>query len=240
MNRASTILFNWLAPDGSRVVRRPATIAAIVRDAAHPARLWALTCRHAARRPGPAPTITTASGVHLCNTSEPACALVFSACLDAALIPIHVTVQAAALAAVPGPRPACHATDGPAPDSLCSVHTSAGTLAARVVRTHPSFDRLRGQPALHDVLELLLLNPHTRSVRHPTTRPGDSGCPILSTDGRTFLGMHLGGIDGTTTIFAHPASALMNKAAWAQCPDGLEVVSRTCESSDEPESGGAQ
>jgi hypothetical protein len=38
--------------------------------------------------------------VRLCNTSEPACALVFSACLDAALIPIHVTLQAAALAAV--------------------------------------------------------------------------------------------------------------------------------------------
>lgn len=234
MSRAGTISFNWLAPDGSRVVRRPATLAAIVRDAAHPARLWALTCRHAAQRRGPAPSITTTTGALLCSAAAP----LFAPGLDAALLPIPATALALALSAVPGPSPHHHEPEFPAPCSLCTLHTSAGPIDARVVRTHPIFDRLRGVPSLRNVLELLLLTPPTGIPA--TTRPGDSGCPILSTDGHTFLGMHLGGIDDTSTIFAHPASALMNKAAWAQCPDGLEVVSRTFESSDEAESGALQ
>lgn len=96
-------------------------------------------------------------------------------------------------------------------------------LRGRFVTDHLGFDGIRyfesaaRQPIQPSVLEFRILGGRS-------TAGGDSGCVVVSEDGTELVGMHLGGIDGTTTVFVLPVYELLNPSRWGQTGAPLQVA----------------
>lgn len=140
--------------------------------------------------------------------------------LDAALCAPATPDELAALReALAGVNPSFTVKSPDAVPTLCRfVLANNRTLPGRFVAEHLTFDGIGyfppnvNQPIQPGVLEFQIQG-------NRSTQGGDSGCPVLSEDGDVLVGMHLGGIDRTTTVFVLPAYEILNPLRWGR-PDG--------------------
>jgi len=130
--------------------------------------------------------------------------------LDAALLRPDTT---SALARVCGAvRPARSTWDPSWIPRDCRFEAEAGTLRGRFVAEHIPFSGIDyfGSEPLATQYRILEFEMKGRS-----TAAGDSGCAVLSEDGTELVGMHLGGINRTSTVFVLPSYELFLGERWA-------------------------